>query len=653
MDSRNKIIDQIFKILAPLRATYKNEVEKVSNDLLIGYTQSLDDFINKYYGNSSYSPELVSLIVNLVNQGIIPATYLDEVNKKNVQNAPHEITYKQVSVKPLNVKIITFNKIQAHKDLAKLDKTKYPVSLFEEKKEEQEDIPIELIHTNPNLAPVEISPDEDTLPDIVLPKEDFNMEMPEIGKVPMPIETQIAPEQPVNVQLPDINPAPAINPSPELNITPPTLEAQPIMSKEDIFNSINNQDNDQFNIKDYLNTPVAPTVNNESETENPDLKNTSQFGQILQFPLNNQAVPAQQVALETAPQVAPQMTNVVPMPNVQPIAENQVAMPAPTPEVQMPTQTTYQPISQYIEPAVQPIAENQVAIEAPTPEVQMPTQTTYQTTSQYIEPAIQPIAENQVAIEAPTPEVQMPTQTTYQTTSQYIEPAVQPIAENQVAMPAPTPETQIPTPIAMPEIEMPQPVYYQETNYEEPIPTPTYQEPISVDLPTPEPEYTTPPIPQPETYMVAETPKQEAESSSYSKEQLREEIVAEVREEVKKQVTKEITEKIRLEEKNNIVKIQNDYMNNATAFIQGLNEKSEEEIYMSLRYLNDLKYMSHCIAHLNINTLERFYKFIENKINSPQSEFMDGFIEKRIRENLPSDLLEAFDEQERELKKVA
>ena len=133
MDSRNQILNQIFKILVPLRTSYKEEIDKITNDLLIGDDKSLEDFINKYYGNTNYSNEMVSLVVSLVNANLIPNSYLEEVNKKVQTNETP--SYKQASVRPLNVKIINFNKIKDNiLNKKTLDPTRFPISFITDEK---------------------------------------------------------------------------------------------------------------------------------------------------------------------------------------------------------------------------------------------------------------------------------------------------------------------------------------------------------------------------------------------------------------------------------------------------------------------------------------------------------------------------------------
>ncbi len=598
MDSKNKILNQIFKILVPLRASYKDEIDKVTNDLLIGYDKSLEDFINKYYGNTNYSNEMVSLVVSLVNANLIPSTYLEEVSKKVQTNISLSPIYKQTSVRPINVKIINFNKIKNNiLNKKPLDPTRFPISIITDKKEVSEPH-MEITQTNPNLAPVEITPDENTKPDIILPQEDMNMELPDFNK--MAIETPNVPA--VDTIVPKIEPdfeIPPIMINQEPQVTPIALESQNVMSKDDIINSLK-----------------EPEETHQEEVVNPDLKHTTQLGQLLQFPINSQTNAVEPQV--TLPEVTPSPAPITPEPVTPPVNVptpdfSNVVSQVPTyqEEVHEPEPTTYQePVTNVSTPDF-----SNVVSQVPTyqEEITKPEPTTYQ----------EPVTN------VPTPDF-----------SNVINQV--PTYQEEITKPEPVtyqePVTNVSTPDFSNVINQ-VPTYQEETHEPEPI---TYQEPITLDLPAPD-----------TTYKVAETPKEEPENN-YSKEELTEEIAAKVREEVKKQVTEQITkelaEQIRLEEKNNIVRIQNNYMNNASAFIQNLNSQSEEEIYMSLRYLNDLKYMSHCITHLNLDTLERFYRFIEDKLNSPQSEFMDGFIEKRIREKLPPNLIEQIDEG---MKKVA
>ena len=121
---KNQLIEQIFKILAPLRAFYKDEVNQITNDLLNNDTKSFINFVKKYYDNVSNTKYFSDLVTSLVNNGLISDSFLNEIKVSN--------SIKEISVRPLNVKITTLDLIKQNKDLSKLDKTKFPVSLMSE-----------------------------------------------------------------------------------------------------------------------------------------------------------------------------------------------------------------------------------------------------------------------------------------------------------------------------------------------------------------------------------------------------------------------------------------------------------------------------------------------------------------------------------------
>ena len=68
---KNQLIEQIFKILAPLRAFYKDEVNQVTNDLLNNDTKSFINFVKKYYDDVSNTKYFSDLVTSLVNNGLM------------------------------------------------------------------------------------------------------------------------------------------------------------------------------------------------------------------------------------------------------------------------------------------------------------------------------------------------------------------------------------------------------------------------------------------------------------------------------------------------------------------------------------------------------------------------------------------------------
>ena len=256
---KNQVIDQIFKLLAPLRSIYKEEVDKVTNDLLNNDTKSFEEFINKYYKDVDNSLEFFNLIKTLVDNNLIASSFLEDVKVQSVNNS----VIKQVSIRPLNVKTATFEKIKKA-DLGKLDKTLFPIiSLNKIKEDEVKENETIINNDIPTITPVEIEPDYNTKPDIKLPFDETDNEIPDFNTYNQ-VETGTDNTN-IDFTIPDI--------APITEIPPIQIPTQEVITKEDIFKSIENNDVDE-------------------EKEDPNIKNTTQLGQILQFPLkdNSQVV---------------------------------------------------------------------------------------------------------------------------------------------------------------------------------------------------------------------------------------------------------------------------------------------------------------------------------------------------------------------------
>ena len=557
---RNQIIDQIFKLLAPLRSLYKEEIDKVTNDLLNNNTKSLEEFISKYYNNVANTKEFADLVTSLVNSNLIDSSFLEQII------SPKE-SIKQTSVRPLNVRIETLNSIKKNRDLSKLDLTKFPVSLMEKQEivENNEITNKEVVtKVQEEVTPVEIEPDYNTIPDIHLPFDsDTESEIPDFNTYNKELNdgtTFDLPNTNNNLEIPAIE----ISKPKDLEVQTPD-----IISKEEIFESIKPEDNQK---------PIEEKAQDTTIEDN--LKNTTQFGQILQFPYEN-AIPTPSeipsFPVETNQDMINQ--NATPAINTNPV-EPVVTTPVEVPKAEFSKEETSLP-SQDITPNNMP-----------------------DFVTNHIEPEVPP-QDNYVSIE-PTYQENINLDTMNQDNTLEVMPNFEINQEE--------PE--------LPSIPLPDDMIKNEVS-----PTPQKSE-----------EELRQEIENKVREAVREELKQEiSELTNKTKEELKQEI-SEMATKTKEEVKQELTEKIRQEEKNNILRIQNDYMNNANEFINSLNNKDEEEIYTSLRLLNDLRYMSHCIAHLSPETLERFYLYIERKLNSPEKEFMDTIIEKRIKEILPPNI---------------
>lgn len=113
---KEKIQNKIIAFLTPLRNLYP-ETDSIINDLENNNLDSLNKFVNKYYKDDSYSPDIINLINDLVNSKIIDKSYLDYISSlTNVNVSPnYELTkftiYNNIlclGSKPLNVTLDKF-----------------------------------------------------------------------------------------------------------------------------------------------------------------------------------------------------------------------------------------------------------------------------------------------------------------------------------------------------------------------------------------------------------------------------------------------------------------------------------------------------------------------------------------------------------------
>lgn len=82
-----------------------------------------------------------------------------------------------------------------------------------------------------------------------------------------------------------------------------------------------------------------------------------------------------------------------------------------------------------------------------------------------------------------------------------------------------------------------------------------------------------------------------------------------------------------------ILNTQLNYLNNATSFIQELEKMDIVDLYNHLLNLNDIRYIQHSIANLNISTLNRLLAYIET-IEKKQPNLINNFILEVIKRNL-------------------
>ncbi len=107
---KDKIQNKIINFLTPLHSLYP-ETDSIINDLENNNLDSLNEFINKYYKDDSYSPDIINLINELVNSKIIDKSYLDYVNVSPNYVLTKFTIYNNIlclGSKPLNVTLDKF-----------------------------------------------------------------------------------------------------------------------------------------------------------------------------------------------------------------------------------------------------------------------------------------------------------------------------------------------------------------------------------------------------------------------------------------------------------------------------------------------------------------------------------------------------------------
>ncbi len=128
---KEDIINQLFKLLLPLRNAYKEEIDNITNDLIMNNFESLDSFVKKHYQNTSYNNAIIDLTKNLVNNHTLPDSYLklledntsyfifDDNHFANLiikANPISEVINSKIPfmafAKPINVRLTTLAKIK-------------------------------------------------------------------------------------------------------------------------------------------------------------------------------------------------------------------------------------------------------------------------------------------------------------------------------------------------------------------------------------------------------------------------------------------------------------------------------------------------------------------------------------------------------------
>ena len=112
----NQIINKLISLLTPLRTTYPNDIDIITNDLINNNYDSLKEFVYVNFNNLGISPIFKDLIFNLVDNDIIDESFIKKIqDTKDYEFIPFkENNILLVNSKPLNVKDSKLKNIQAN-----------------------------------------------------------------------------------------------------------------------------------------------------------------------------------------------------------------------------------------------------------------------------------------------------------------------------------------------------------------------------------------------------------------------------------------------------------------------------------------------------------------------------------------------------------
>ena len=122
---KNQIIDNIISILNPLRKDYPIEINNITNELIIGKTDSLNEFINMHYQDLGYRHEIKSFINNLIDNNLLDKSFSNYI-KDNYQFINLKaINNILIDSKPLNVKTNILEKIKQNTQVETINNKYY------------------------------------------------------------------------------------------------------------------------------------------------------------------------------------------------------------------------------------------------------------------------------------------------------------------------------------------------------------------------------------------------------------------------------------------------------------------------------------------------------------------------------------------------
>ena len=120
---KNQVIDKIIKLLTPLRSTYPEEINDITNELINNKYGKLILFVNTHFDKLKTSQEIVDLVNNLIDLKLIDNSFIDKIKNNNYEFIPiKESNILFVDSKPLNVKENKLKRIIKNSPTPKLEK---------------------------------------------------------------------------------------------------------------------------------------------------------------------------------------------------------------------------------------------------------------------------------------------------------------------------------------------------------------------------------------------------------------------------------------------------------------------------------------------------------------------------------------------------
>lgn len=88
------------------------------------------------------------------------------------------------------------------------------------------------------------------------------------------------------------------------------------------------------------------------------------------------------------------------------------------------------------------------------------------------------------------------------------------------------------------------------------------------------------------------------------------------------------------EKREKMLNLQISYLNNVNEFIHNLEMMNPENIYNTLINLNDIRFIQHSIAKLNLKKSQELLEFTKNKLKENKHNSINIFIEEAIKKNM-------------------